>query len=66
MLADLLPVLPLLHDLLAVQEHHAEDDAGRETAPLLAVVNLKGLPHVQGQSAVQLMLELIDVVLCTS
>ena len=63
---DLAPVLPLHDNLFAVEQHHAEQDASGQTTALLAVVDLQRLADVHGESSVELVLQLVDVVCGTA
>jgi hypothetical protein len=56
------PILPLLHDFLAVKQHAAEYYAGRPTSSFLAVMNLQRFPDFSGKGAVQFAFELVDVI----
>jgi hypothetical protein len=57
------PLLPLLHNLLAVKQHTAKQNAGRSAASLLAVVDHERLANLHGQCAVELVFEFVDIVL---
>ena len=62
-LVDGAPVLPFLHDFLAVEQHAAEEDAGGPTAAFLPVVVLQAFAHFERQGAVEVVLEFVEVVL---
>lgn len=62
LLVNLSPVLPLLDNLLAVEQHRAEDDTRGVAAALLPVVHLQGIPNVLWKGAVQHVLQLVQVV----
>jgi hypothetical protein len=60
------PVLPLLDDLLAIEEHASIHDAGRCPVSFLPVVESQRIAHVLRQRTVQLAFELVDVILCAA
>jgi hypothetical protein len=61
-LVDLPPVLPLLYDLLAVEKHVAVNDACGVATPFLAVVDVQRLPDILGKRAIELVLQVVDIV----
>ena len=60
---DSAPVLPFLHDFFAVEEHAAKDDTRRAAAALLSVVTLQRFAEFEGQGAIELVLQIVDVIL---
>jgi hypothetical protein len=56
------PVLPLLHNLLAIQKHVAKNNSSWVSSALLAIVDHKGVSDVLGKRAIKLMLEVVQIV----